>query len=129
MVEGKPVDGSRFLVRARTPEGVREQGFFGSAFRRVELVTALAVLVALVVAVELHAASAHTSRVDTLRDRAHALVRKVEQAKTTLVFFEHHARLLYSTTPRVKRRAWHDVGVARRRVVVGRRDLRWTRKE
>jgi hypothetical protein len=92
----------------------------------VRLAVATAALVGLVAASDGTAAS---TRTETLHHRERALVRQVEQAKTTLRWFEHHARLLYSPVPRVKRRAWHDVNTARQRIILRRRDLRWTRGE
>jgi hypothetical protein len=47
-------------------------------------------------------------------------VRAVEQAKTTLRFFERHPTLLYAKDARVKRKAWRDVGIARSQVIRGR---------
>lgn len=70
-----------------------------------------------------------SSRVLELRQHERQLVRQVETAKTTIRWFERHGQILYSPSPYTRRVAWHAIALARQRVIVGRRDLAWTRKE
>lgn len=84
---------------------------------RALLVFVVGVLVAVTVV-----SSARGSSLADLRQREHRVVARVEQAKTTIRFFERHPALLYRAS--TKKKAWRDVGLARQRVILGRAELR-----
>jgi hypothetical protein len=70
------------------------------------------------------AAQPSATRTERLRQQAQRQVRIIERAKTTLRFFEKHAaKLVYAKDPKVKRRAWHAIALARQRIILGRAAL------
>lgn len=91
----------------------------------------LAVLAVLVLAPPASAHASRSSRVTALRQTEHRQVVRIEQAKTTLRWFENakHAHLLNARDVRVKRRAWHAVALARARIIRTRVALARTRAE
>lgn len=93
---------------------------------RHTLTLVVAMLAAFVLAAVAWPASSSVAR---LQRHERQQVRLVEQAKTTLRFFERHASLLYAKDARTKRRAWHAVAVARSRIIRGRQAIAWTRAE
>jgi hypothetical protein len=78
----------------------------------------LAAAAALVLAAPASAASSKE-----LAAREARVVRKVEQAKSTLRFFERHPHLLYAKDASTKHRAWRVVAVARQHFILGRAEL------